>query len=75
MSERLFGTNRNYVDSGDFTQRYFYQLRGCVVPRTNSPKITAAQPESKPARKSRREIAMDTARTKVNKRNKRKAEK
>ena len=71
MAERLFGSNRNYVDTGDFTERYFYQLRGCVVPRINSPKLTVAQPESMPVRKSRREIQMDIARTKVNKRNKR----
>lgn len=32
MTEHLFGTNKNYFDSGDFSHRYFYQLRGCVPP-------------------------------------------
>lgn len=30
MVENMFGTDRTYRDSGDFTQRYFYLLRGCV---------------------------------------------
>lgn len=71
MTERLFGSNRHYVDAGDFTQRYFYQLRGCVAPvfKTTNEQTT---PPSVMPRKSQRQMAMDAAREKTNKRNKRK---
>lgn len=71
MTERLFGSNRHYVDTGDFTERYFYQLRGCVAPVFKTTTEQLAQPSVMP-RKSRREMAMDAARAKTNQRNKRK---
>lgn len=71
MAERLFGSNRHYVDAGDFTQRYFYQLRGCVAPKFKTPTEQTAQPSVTP-HKSQRQMAMDAARAKTNQRNKRK---
>lgn len=71
MTERLFGSNRHYVDAGDFTQRYFYQLRGCVAPVFKTTTEQPAPPSVMP-RKSQRQMAMDAARAKTNKRNKRK---
>lgn len=72
MSERLFGTNQHYQDNGDFTQKYFYQLRGCVPPIIK--RAEQEQCHSKPATgsKSKRELVMDAARKKVNQRYKRK---
>lgn len=69
MTEKLFGTNPCYADSGDFAQRYFYQLRGCVPPPSKSGAEKAIQPViNKPHQKSKYEIAMDKARAKVNRR-------
>jgi len=70
MSERLFGTNRHYVDAGDFTEQYFYKLRGCVAPKKmNKAETHIPNPINKPG-KSRQQLAMDKARTKVNQRKK-----
>ncbi len=71
MTERLFGSNRHYVDSGDFTERYFYQLRGCVPPKFKATTDEPMQP-SLTQHTSRRQMAMDAARAKANQRNKRK---
>lgn len=73
MTEKLFGTNRHYVDDGDFSQRYFYQLRGCVVPRIKAEKKESEQIiQVKSEIKSRRRISMDASRNKNNQRHKRK---
>lgn len=68
MAERLFGTNQHYADTGNFTEQYFYKLRGCVAPKTKSKGDMHIQtPISQPG-KSRQQLAMDKARTKVNQR-------
>lgn len=72
MSERLFGTNQHYQDTGDFTQKYFYQLRGCVPPIIKKTEQEQCQSTSTPVSKSKRELVMDAARKKVNQRYKRK---
>lgn len=69
MTERLFGTNPHYLDSGDFSQRYFYQLRGCVPPpQRKTADIEQQKTKSVPRPKSIHELVMDKARTKVNRR-------
>lgn len=73
MTENLFVTNRHYEDGGDFTQRYFYELRGCVAPPIKRRHEEQEQPiKKKSVRKSQREKAMDAARKKVNQRYNRK---
>lgn len=73
MTENLFGTNRHYEDSDGFSQRYFYQLRGCVVPPIKAEKKESEQSiQLKPEIKSRRRISMDVSRNKNNQRHKRK---
>ncbi|EDX2839052.1 hypothetical protein B6B07_003657 [Salmonella enterica subsp. enterica serovar Berta] len=70
MTEHLFGTNKNYFDSGDFSHRYSYQLRGCVPPPLRKRKeVEVLKPvNNTPRQKSIRELAMDKARAKANRR-------
>ncbi|EPJ3208029.1 hypothetical protein LL364_004358 [Citrobacter freundii] len=68
MAEKLFGTDRTYRDSGDFTQLYFYSLRGCVPPPAKRQAEPSAQPVAKANPKSKRQQAMDKARANANRR-------
>lgn len=68
MAENLFGTDRTYRDSGDFTQRYFYLLRGCVPPPSKRQADPRTQPVAKAEPKSQRQHAMDKARANANRR-------
>lgn len=68
MAENLFGTDRTYRDSGDFTQRYFYLLRGCVPPPSKRQSEPSTQPVTKAEPKSQRQHAMDKARANANRR-------
>lgn len=73
MTEKLFGTNRHYVDNGDFSQRYFYKLRGCAMPLIKAEKKESEQTaEVRPEIKSRRQLTIDATRNKHNQREKRK---
>lgn len=68
MAENLFGTDRTYRDSGDFTQRYFYLLRGCVPPPSKRQAEPSTQQVAKAEPKSQRQHAMDKARANANRR-------
>lgn len=68
MADNLFGTDRTYRDSGDFTQRYFYLLRGCVPPPAKRQAELRVQPVAKAEPKSQRQHAMDKARANANRR-------
>lgn len=70
MAEKLFGTNRHYEDAGDFTHRYFYNLRGCVAPKIKAAADVNITVQQITPKKSQRELAMDAARKKVNNRRK-----
>lgn len=70
MAEKLFGTNRTYSDSGDFTHRYFYMLRGCVPPPVKRQVEISTQAVAKEQPKSQRQLAMDKSRSKTNLRKK-----
>ena len=69
MTDRIFGTNSQHCDSDNFSQRYFYELRGCVPPpqfrkKTEDP----VTPKASSSHRSARMIAMDEARKKFNSR-------
>ncbi|QKT20791.1 hypothetical protein HPG84_24220 (plasmid) [Salmonella enterica] len=68
MTEHLFGTNKNYFDSGDFSHRYFYQLRDVfpTVEEKRSRSIKTSKQYASPKEYS--ELAMDKARAKANRR-------
>lgn len=72
MKEKLIGKSRAHSDSGDFTHRYFYLLRGCVPPPFKNQVDKSIQPISREDLKTEQQLAMDKARNKFNSRNKRK---
>ena len=72
MKENLIGKNRSHSDSGDFTHRYFYLLRGCVPPPVKRKVDTSIQPISRADLKTEQQLAMDKARNNFNSKNKRK---
>lgn len=72
MKENLIGKSRAHSDSGDFTHRYFYLLRGCVPPPVKKNIDKTIQPISRAELKTERQLAMDKARNNFNSKNQRK---